>query len=145
MIYIYNYYDGLIIQDLENEPNSEHLLWSEENQQKIDTFTKPYIVNGEIVDTATPEEIKEKEKLKVPNEVALWKLRFILSQMGLEVSVSDAISQLPEPQKTAATYIWNYGTAVDRYSNTVLFLQQALQLNDDQTDEIFIQASQVSL
>lgn len=85
------------------------------------------------------------DPIDVPSEVALWKLRFVLAQMQLEQSVSDAIAQLEEPQRTAATYIWNFGTAVDRYSNTVIFIKTALGLTESQADEIFIQANTITL
>lgn len=85
------------------------------------------------------------EPKDVPLEVALWKLRFILSQMQLEQSVTNAIDELPEPQKTAANYIWNFGTAVDRYSPTVSMIKEVLNINDNQVDDIFIEANKVTL
>lgn len=85
------------------------------------------------------------EPKDVPLEVALWKLRFILSQMQLEQSVTDAIVELPEPQKTAANYIWNFGNSVDRYSPTVLFIQSQLALTDLQVDGIFIEANKINI
>jgi hypothetical protein len=81
----------------------------------------------------------------VPSEVALWKLRFILNQMGLEQSVTDAINLLEEPQRKAATYIWNFGTAVDRDSNTVIFIKTALGFTEQEVDDIFIQANSIQL
>lgn len=93
-------------------------------------------------DISTPE---EELSFNTPSEVALWKLRFTLAQMGLEQSVIDAMNQLPEPQKTAATYIWNYGNAVDRYSSTTLFIQNVLNTTDIQVNEIFIQANKIRL
>jgi hypothetical protein len=99
----------------------------------------------EFSDYVTDEELKELQKSLVPTEVALWKLRFVLSQMQLEQSVTEAINLLEEPQRTAATYIWNFGTAVDRYSNTVIFIKTALGLTEQEVDDIFIQANSVQL
>ena len=96
-------------------------------------------------DYVTDEELKELQKSLVPTEVALWKLRFVLSQMQLEQSVTDAINLLEEPQRTAATYIWNFGTAVDRDSNTVIFIKTALGFTEQEVDDIFIQANSVQL
>lgn len=93
-------------------------------------------------DLFTEEEYLE---LNTPQEVALWKLRFVLAQMGLEQSVLDAMNQLQEPQKTAATYIWNYGNTIDRYSSTVMFIQSVLQLTDTQVNNIYIQANALTL
>jgi hypothetical protein len=106
---------------------------------------EPYFVNGEFIEGATPEQIAETQKEPVPTEVALWKLRFVLSQMQLELSVTDAINLLEEPQRTAATYIWNFGTAVDRDSNTVIFIKTALGFTEQEVDDIFIQANSIQL
>lgn len=80
-----------------------------------------------------------------PSEVALWKLRFVLSQMNLEQSVSEALNTLPEPQKTAANYIWNYGNAIDRHSATIEFLKSYLGLSDTEVNQIFIQSNLITL
>ncbi len=102
-----------------------------------------YLTNDGIV-TQVDYEITQPVP-EIPSEVALWKLRFILSQMNLEESVASALLLLPEPQKTAANYIWNYGSAIDRYSSTIMFLQQQLELTDAQVDQIFIQANSITL
>ncbi len=102
------------------------------------TLIKPKWVNEQWIEDATADEILTSI---TPTEVSLWKIRFILSQMQLEESVNNVINLLPEPQKTAATYIWQYGTAVDRYSNTVLFIQSSLELSDNDVNNIFIQAN----
>jgi len=88
---------------------------------------------------------EEELEFNTPSEVALWKLRFVLSQMGLEESIIQAINQLPEPQKTASTYIWNYGNDIDRYSETIVFIQSILQLTTEQVNSIFIEASSLKL
>lgn len=98
--------------------------------------------------TVEPSELFTEEELiesNTPAEVALWKLRFVLSQMSLEQSVSEALATLPEPQKTAANYIWNYGNTIDRHSSTVAFLQQALGLSNLQVNQIFIQSNSITL
>lgn len=109
------------------------------------TAVVPMVVGGKLTETATIEQIAEAQKESVPNEVALWKLRFVLSQMQLEQSVTEAINLLEEPQRTAATYIWNFGTAVDRYSNTVIFIKIALELTEQEVDHIFINADKITL
>lgn len=109
------------------------------------TAVVPMVVGGKLTETATIEQIAEAQKESVPNEVALWKLRFVLSQMQLEQSVTESINLLEEPQRTAATYIWNFGTAVDRYSNTVMFIKIALGLTEQEVDDIFIQANSIQL
>jgi hypothetical protein len=81
----------------------------------------------------------------VPYEVQLWRIRTVLKLMQLEAQIESAIDAMPEPSKTAATYIWKFGTTVERASQTVLLLQSALQLTDEQVDDLFIQADAILL
>ena len=81
----------------------------------------------------------------VPHEVALWKIRVILKVMGLEQSIINSFELLEEPNKTGAKYIYEYGTSIERNSPTVLFLQQVLQMTEEQVDNIFINANNITL
>lgn len=85
------------------------------------------------------------ENIECPVEVALWKIRVVLKLMQLEDVVASALENLEEPTKTAALYIWSYGTAIDRDSQTIAFLQAVLQLTNEQVDQIFIQANALKL
>ena len=100
---------------------------------------------GEFCEGATQGEIDEANKSDVPYEVQLWRIRTILKLSNLEQTVEIALNNLPDPQKTGALYIWNYGTTVERNSQTVLLLQSVLGLTDSQTDDIFIQAQNISI
>jgi len=80
-----------------------------------------------------------------PQEVALWKIRAVLAGMGLEQTILDAINNLPNPPRIGALYIWNYGTSIERQSQTVGFIQQILQFTDEQVDEIFSNADAITL
>jgi len=82
---------------------------------------------------------------EVPQEVQLWRIRTVLKLMQLEDQIESAIDAMPEPSKTAATYIWKFGTTVERASQTVLLLQSVLQLTDEQVDDLFIQADAILL
>jgi hypothetical protein len=115
------------------EPNDNNPLWLEYVE---------YLANDGVV-TQVDYEITDTSE--VPAEVALWKIRFVLGQMELEDAVTTAISQLPEPQKSLATYIWNYGNSIDRDSNTIQFVQSVLGLNEMQVNNIYIQANGLTL
>lgn len=110
-------------------------------------FVVPYFNQTTQVfyEGATQEEIDEANKPEVPSEVQLWRIRTILKVSGMETAIETELNNLQEPQKTAALYIWNYGTTVERYSQTVLLLQSILGLTDAQTDDIFIQAQNISI
>ena len=133
-----NYYitpEGIIFDDNQVviEPNNNNPLWLEYVE---------YLANDGVV-TQVDYEITDTSE--VPAEVALWKLRFVLGQMELEDAVTTAISQLPEPQKSLATYIWNYGNSIDRHSNTIQFVQSVLGLTEMQVNNIYIQANGLTL
>ena len=104
-----------------------------------------FLQSGGVVESSELFTEEESIQANTPFEVALWKLRFLLSQMNLEQSVSEALNTLPEPQKTAANYIWNYGNNIDRHSTTVQFLQSYLGLSDTQVNQIFIQSNSITL
>ena len=104
-----------------------------------------FLTAGGTVETSNLYSEEEEIAFNTPSEVALWKLRFVLVQMGLEESIINAMNQLPEPQKTAATYIWNYGNSIDRQSSTIAFIQIVLGLSDTQVNNIYIQANSLIL
>jgi hypothetical protein len=108
-------------------------------------FVVPYFnqETREFYEGATPEEIEQAFKDATPSEVQLWRVRTILKLMNLETTIESALDQLEEPTQTAAKNVWNYGTTVERYSQTVLFIQSVTQMTDDQVDEIFQQAENI--
>ena len=108
-------------------------------------MVKPYFNfdKREFYEGATPEEIEQAFKDKTPNEVQLWRLRTILKLNGLEQSVEIALDELEEPTKTGAKNVWNYGTTVERYSQTVLFIQAVLEMTENEVDEIFQEAEAI--
>jgi hypothetical protein len=110
-------------------------------------MVKPYFNfdTREFYEGATPEEIDQAFRDKTPTEVQLWRLRTILNLMNLITTIESALDQLEEPNKTAAKNVWNYGTTVERYSQTVLFIQTVTQMTDDQVDEIFQQAEAIQI
>jgi hypothetical protein len=99
----------------------------------------------EFYEGATQEEIDQAFRDKTPAESQLWRVRTILNLMNLIATIESALDQLPEPNKTAAKNVWNYGTTIERYSQTVLFIQSVTQMTDDQVDEIFQQAEAIEI
>jgi hypothetical protein len=108
-------------------------------------MVKPYFdfTTREFYEGATQQEIEQAFKDKTPAEVQLWRVRTILKLMNLETTIESALDQLDEPTKTAAKNVWNYGTTVERNSQTVLFIQSVTQMTDYQVDEIFQQAEAI--
>ena len=110
-------------------------------------MVKPYFNfdTREFYEGATPEEIEQAFKDKTPAESQLWRIRTILKLMNLETTIESALDQLEEPTQTAAKNVWNYGTTIERYSQTVLFIQGVTEMTDDQVDEIFQQAEAIQI
>jgi hypothetical protein len=112
-----------------------------------DNLVKPYFdfETREFYEGATQEEIDQAFRDKTPTESQLWRVRTILNLMNLVSTIENALDQLEEPTKTAAKNVWNYGTTIERYSQTVLFIQSVTQMTDDQVDEIFQQAEAIQI
>jgi len=112
-----------------------------------ESFVAPYFSQETRVfyEGATQEEINQANRQQVQEEVQLWRIRTILKVLGMEQVVEIALESLQEPQKTGALYIWNYGTTVERNSQTVQLLQSVLGLTSEQVDDIFIQAQNIQL
>jgi hypothetical protein len=110
-------------------------------------MVKPYFNfdTKEFYEGATQEEIEQAFRDATPVETQLWRLRTILKLMNLIATIESALDQLQEPNQTAAKNVWNYGTTVERYSQTVLFIQSVTQMTDDQVDEIFQQAEAIQI
>lgn len=128
---------------------SNECLPTETLVPEVRTFwcLKPYFDfnTRTFYETATQQEIDEATKPTVAEEVQLWRIRTILKVLGMEQVVEIALNSLQEPQKTGALYIWNYGTTVERNSQTVQLLQSVLGLTSEQVDDIFIQAQNIQL
>lgn len=115
-----------------------------QENQSIETLDLNDIPNGLSYETIEFE-IDTTVYVDIPQEVQLWRVRVILKLGGLESAIETALNSLSEPTKTGALYIWNYGTTVERSSQTVQLLQNVLGLTDAQVDDIFIQANQIQL
>ena len=125
------------------EAKPSNSLWTDIGFNE--SFVKATWNGTQWIEGATPQELANYRKTQVPYEVQLWRIRTILKLTQLETQIEDALNNLPEPSKTAGLYIWNYGTTVERSSQTVLLLQSVLQLTDEQVDDLFIQAEQILL
>jgi len=142
---IINKLSGKVLFAIENWTDTETVIGIDEIL--IENFVIPYFNQSTRVfyEGATQQEIDEANKLIVSDEVQLWRIRTILNLMNLVPTIESALDQLEEPTQTAAKNVWNYGTTVERYSQAVLFIQSVLGLTDAQTDDIFIQAQNITL
>ncbi len=75
-----------------------------------------------------------------------WQLKNLEKiEDNLEQSVTDALDQLTDPQKTIAKRAWDFGSKTERSSPTVDFIKGVLNLTDAQVDDIFVQAEAIQI
>jgi len=134
MIYYITTYGNII------DENHQHIP-QEENNLLYQNFLI-YLRSGGIVESTDFKLVFERDEIP---ETPLWRIRVILKIMGQEENILSAINNLPEPIKTAAEYVWHYGTVIERNSSTVLFIQQLLGLTNIEVDEIFNQANSIMI
>ena len=110
-----------------------------------------YIKNGVVIaqldaeNTITiPEHDSTNEVWIVPEQVTLWQLRGVLAAMGLEDTITTVVNSMPDSnEKKIALRAWEYANNIRRKSPTVEAIKAILNLTDEQTDQIFIQAEQI--
>lgn len=79
----------------------------------------------------------------VPSFVTMRQARLALLQEGMLGNVEQAIDTLPSPQKEAAWVEWEYSQEISRTQPLTLLMAQALELSDEQLDQLFIKASEL--
>jgi hypothetical protein len=93
---------------------------------------------GDSYDAVTGEFISPPpEPEPVPERVTMRQARLALLRQGLLSQIEDALSQLSEPDKTAATIEWEYSQTVERSKPFVQMLIPILGLTDSQADDLF--------
>jgi hypothetical protein len=125
--------DYIVVQQIEGTVEYENYLDYLRNEGTL--YDTDFIVDDDV----------RKELIENIVEVPLWRVRTILKVMDLETTIQSAIEELPEPTKTAAKYIWQFGTVIERKSQTVLMIQQILEMTNEQVDDLFIQANNLTL
>ena len=90
------------------------------------------------IEAVSYEEEPQPEVVFVPQEITMWQLRAAITLAGLKDAVEAALNELPEPNKIVGNIAWEYANNILRQSPTVLMLQQALSLTDEQADQLFI-------
>ena len=95
-------------------------------------------------DGATPEEIAEANKPKVPESISQMKLRKQLILSGISITSIDALIQsLPQPNRDLIYTMWEYAVVFDRANPELNAMAQMLEISSEQLDEIFIKGNQL--
>ena len=96
-----------------------------------------YVKTWNVVDLSAEEKAAIVQAKRDGMVVTPRQARLALLGAGLLDQIEAGIAALPEPTKTAVTIEWEYATHVDRNSQWVGALAQALQLTDEQLDQLF--------
>lgn len=97
------------------------------------------IESGNVADYVEPEPQPE----SVPQSLTARQARLALHGIGKLSGVPAAIAALPEPQKTQAEIEWEYATHIERNNQFVAVLASALQLTDEQINQLFIEGAKL--
>ncbi len=89
---------------------------------------------------ATPDEL-EAMKPPVPAEVTMRQARLALLAIGKLDQVAPAIESLEGAERDAARIEWEFSSTVVRSRPLVVLLGQALGLDDEELDQLFITAA----
>jgi hypothetical protein len=143
MIYLVKYFDGLIVTDLDQEPEGIFLEFTQEVKQKFDSFIHPEIVNGELVDIATPGQIELYNQRLVPQEVSA--ARFWLAVFELwgikKIDVLTIVDTLQEPTTTRIK-IMIEASVFERSNPMLLMVAQIFEKTSQELNEVFTLANQ---
>ena len=84
-------------------------------------------------------QVQNEQGVYVPQSLTARQARLALHNIGKLADVPAAIAALPEPQKTNAEIEWEYATHIERSNPFVDVLADALQLTDEQIDQLFVE------
>ena len=97
--------------------------------------------NGsEFIEGATPEEIAEANKPKVPIQVKNMKFRLALIKSGImPSSIDSVITQMPESaMKENIFTLWNFADYLERNDAILNYMAGQFNISQEQLDNLFI-------
>lgn len=107
-----------------------------------DGFIKPRLIEGEIIETATSEEIIQYNRQFVPKVISQRQLRTQLLLDGFNLdNIQIAINSLSQPDKSIAQVAWDYAVVFERESPLLISLAVGLGMTESDLDNIFLNAS----
>ena len=103
-------------------------------------FLNPIWNGSEWIEGATPEEIAEANKPKVPIQVKNMKFRLALIKSGImPSSIDTAINQMPEgAMKENIFTLWNFADYLERNDVSLNYMAGQFNITHEQLDNLFI-------
>lgn len=104
------------------------------------SFIDPIWNGTAFVEGATPEEIAEANKPKVPIQVKNMKFRLALIKSGImPSSIDSAITQMPEgAMKENIFTLWNFADYLERNDASLNYMAGQFNITHEQLDNLFI-------
>lgn len=99
------------------------------------------LTTNEITTEYLPDDYFPEQLLFVPTSVTMRQARIALHRNGLLSGVEAAIQTMEEPFRTEVKIAWEYAQTVDVDSQFTQMLAMAIGLNQEQLNDLFIQAS----
>ena len=108
-----------------------------------ENFVSPIWNGTEFIEGATPEEIAEANKPKVPIQVKNMKFRLALIKSGImPSSIDTAINQMPEgAMKENIFTLWNFADYLERNDMSLNYMAGQFNITHEQLDNLFILAN----
>lgn len=115
-----------------------------ENIEKMNTYLKPFLVNGVITELATQQEIDDFRKSQVPQTAS--KMRFFLALYNIGITrtmVYDEINKIPDPTLKEVVLIkFDLSQEFDRNDQHLILMANQFGITDKQLDDLFIQSNE---
>ena len=105
-----------------------------------ENFIDPIWNGTTFIEGATPEEIAEANKPKVPIQVKNMKFRLALIKSGImPSSIDTAINQMPEgAMKENVFTLWNFADYLERNDVSLNYMAGQFNISQEQLDNLFI-------
>ena len=105
-----------------------------------ENLLKPLWNGTEWIEEATPEEIAEANKPKVPIQVKNMKFRLALIKSGImPSSIDSVITQMPESaMKENIFTLWNFADYLERNDAILNYMAGQFNISQEQLDNLFI-------
>ena len=105
-----------------------------------ENFIDPIWNGTTFIEGATPEEIAEANKTKVPIQVKNMKFRLALIKSGImPSSIDTAINQMPEcAMKENIFTLWNFADYLERNDASLNYMAGQFNITHEQLDNLFI-------
>lgn len=119
-----------------------------EGFSKNQNFVNPKLLDNHFIEGATPEEIAEANKTKVPESISRMHLKIQLLIRGIEIEdIISTINEIPNSMfadvaKKIAIIKFNEAVSFDRYNADLNLIATLMGITQEALDEIFINGNQ---